>query len=64
MSSPAPQAKAPARLGEVLIIGEQQRLAPAHDKIVTGRIASNIAKLPALLGATDQSEIDFQEGGG
>ena len=28
------------------------------------RIASNIAKLPALLGATKESEVDFPEGGG
>ena len=28
------------------------------------RIASNIAKLPALLGAADPSELDFPEGGG
>ena len=28
------------------------------------RIASNIAKLPALLGATEKSELDFPEGGG
>ena len=28
------------------------------------RIASNIAKLPALLGATEESELDFPEGGG
>ena len=28
------------------------------------RIASNIAKLPALLGAVDPSELDFPEGGG
>ena len=40
MPFPAPQAKAPARLGgarawEVMIIGEQQRLARLRDKIVT-----------------------------
>ena len=28
------------------------------------RIASNFAKLPALLGATKESELDFPEGGG
>jgi hypothetical protein len=28
------------------------------------RIASNIAKLPTLLGAADHSELDFPEGGG
>jgi hypothetical protein len=28
------------------------------------RIASNIAKLPALLGAAGNSELDFPEGGG
>jgi hypothetical protein len=28
------------------------------------RIAANIAKLPALLGATKESELDFPEGGG
>ena len=28
------------------------------------RIAANIAKLPELLGAADQSELDFPEGGG
>jgi hypothetical protein len=28
------------------------------------RIAANIAKLPALLGAVDHSELDFPEGGG
>ncbi len=28
------------------------------------RIASNIAKLPTLLGATEESELDFPEGGG
>ena len=28
------------------------------------RIASNIAKLPTLLGATKESELDFPEGGG
>ena len=28
------------------------------------RIASNIAKLPALLGAAGHSELDFPEGGG
>jgi len=28
------------------------------------RIASNIAKLPELLGAADQSELNFPEGGG
>ena len=28
------------------------------------RIASNIAKLPTLLGAADPSELDFPEGGG
>ena len=28
------------------------------------RIASNIAKLPVLLGATKKSELDFPEGGG
>jgi hypothetical protein len=28
------------------------------------RIASNIAKLPALLSATKESELDFPEGGG
>ena len=28
------------------------------------RIASNIAKLPGLLGATKESELDFPEGGG
>ena len=28
------------------------------------RIASNIAKLPMLLGATKESELDFPEGGG
>jgi hypothetical protein len=28
------------------------------------RIASNIAKLPASLGAADHSEIDFPEGDG
>ena len=28
------------------------------------RLASNIAKLPTLLGATKQSELDFPEGGG
>ena len=28
------------------------------------RIASNIAKLPKLLGAADHSELDFLEGGG
>ena len=28
------------------------------------RIASNVAKLPALLGATKESEVDFLEGGG
>ncbi len=28
------------------------------------RIARSIAKLPALLGAPDQSELDFPEGGG
>jgi hypothetical protein len=28
------------------------------------RIASNIAKLPTLLGAADRSELDFPEGGG
>jgi hypothetical protein len=28
------------------------------------RIASNIAKLPALLGAAPESEFDFPEGGG
>ena len=28
------------------------------------RIANNIAKLPALLGATKESELDFPEGGG
>ena len=30
----------------------------------TRRIASNIAKLPTLLGAADPSELDFPEGGG
>ena len=28
------------------------------------RTASNIAKLPTLLGATKESELDFPEGGG
>ena len=28
------------------------------------RIASNIAKLPTLLGAADHSDVDFPEGGG
>ena len=28
------------------------------------RIASNIAKLPTLRGATEESELDFPEGGG
>ena len=28
------------------------------------RIASSIAKLPTLLGATKESELDFPEGGG
>jgi hypothetical protein len=28
------------------------------------RIATNIAKLPTLLGATKESELDFPEGGG
>ena len=28
------------------------------------RIANNIAKLPTLLGATKESELDFPEGGG
>ena len=28
------------------------------------RIASNIAKLPTLLGATEELELDFPEGGG
>ena len=28
------------------------------------RIASNIAKLPGLLGATKELELDFPEGGG
>ena len=28
------------------------------------RIASNIAKLPALLGARNPSDLDFPEGGG
>jgi hypothetical protein len=28
------------------------------------RIASNIAKLPALLGAAEHSDLDFPEGGG
>jgi hypothetical protein len=28
------------------------------------RIASNIAKLPTLLGAQEPSELDFPEGGG
>jgi K+/H+ antiporter YhaU regulatory subunit KhtT len=28
------------------------------------RIANNIAKLPTLLGATEESELDFPEGGG
>jgi hypothetical protein len=28
------------------------------------RIATNIAKLPTLLGAADHSELDFPEGGG
>ena len=28
------------------------------------RIAANIAKLPELLGARDQSDLDFPEGGG
>ena len=28
------------------------------------RIASDIAKLPPLLGATKESELDFPEGGG
>jgi K+/H+ antiporter YhaU regulatory subunit KhtT len=28
------------------------------------RIASNIAKLPTRLGATEESELDFPEGGG
>ena len=27
-------------------------------------VASNIAKLPTLLGATKESELDFPEGGG
>ena len=27
-------------------------------------IATNIVKLPALLGAADHSELDFPEGGG
>ena len=27
------------------------------------RIATNIAKLPGLLGATKESELDFPEGG-
>jgi hypothetical protein len=28
------------------------------------RIANNIAKLPELLGAADDSDLDFPEGGG
>jgi hypothetical protein len=28
------------------------------------RIAVNIAKLPTLLGATEESDLDFPEGGG
>jgi hypothetical protein len=35
----------------------------SHKRHEARRIASNIAKLPALLGAVDHSELDFPEGG-
>ena len=48
--------------------GRETRAAADIAKLLTmdqaRRIASNIAKLPTLLGAGDPSDLDFPEGGG
>ena len=50
------------------VYGRETQAAADTAKVLTmdeaRRVASNIAKLPALLGAAGNSELDFPEGGG